>query len=151
MRRDGFSGFAPGHKWGNFPGASVGWKISEEGFMQSINQISDLKLRASYGKVGAKPQNPWGYNSFISSQTNYPFNNVNSPGTYFDQLPNPDFQWEISAMSNIGLDLGLLNDQFTFSAEYFVKNTDHLILNAPPANSLGYTQNTQKNVGGMKN
>jgi TonB-dependent starch-binding outer membrane protein SusC len=54
-------------------------------------------------------------------------------------------------MDNIGVDLGLLNDQFTFSAEYFVKNTDHLILNAPAANSMGYTQTTQKNVGGMKN
>jgi hypothetical protein len=151
MRRDGYSGFAPGHKWGNFPGASVGWKISEESFMQSINKISDLKVRASYGKVGARPQTAYGYNSFISSNTYYPFNNVTSQGTFFDKLPNPEFAWEISTMKNVGIDLGLFNNQITFSAEYFVKNTDHLILGAPPAESLGFNQSTDRNVGGMKN
>ncbi|MBA4057839.1 MAG: SusC/RagA family TonB-linked outer membrane protein, partial [Marivirga sp.] len=124
IRKDGFSGFAPGHKWGTFPGASVGWKISDEGFMQGISQISDLKLRASYGKVGARPQTAYGYNSFISSNTLYPFNNVNYPGTFFDQLPNPDFAWEISTMKNVGIDLALFNDRVTFSGEYFVKDTD---------------------------
>ncbi len=69
MRRDGFSGFAPGHKWGNFPGASVGWKLNEESFMQGISKISVLKVRASYGKVGARPQSAYGYNAFINSNT----------------------------------------------------------------------------------
>jgi TonB-linked SusC/RagA family outer membrane protein len=151
MRKDGFSGFAPGHKWGSFPGASVGWRLSEESFMQSISKISELKVRASYGKVGARPQTAYGYNSFVSSNTLYPFNNAAALGTYFDQLPNPEFAWEISTMKNVGLDLALLNDQFTFSGEYFVKNTDHLILGTPPAESLGFNQSTNRNVGGMKN
>lgn len=151
MRKDGFSGFAPGHKWGVFPGASVGWRLSEENFMQNVSKISELKVRASYGKVGARPQTAYGYNSFISSNTLYPFNNVAATGTYFDQLPNPEFAWEISTMENVGVDLGLFNDQFTLSAEYFVKNTDHLILGTPPAESLGFNQSTNRNVGGMKN
>lgn len=151
MRKDGFSGFAPGHKWGSFPGASVGWKLSEENFMQGISKISDLKVRASYGKVGARPQSAYGYNSFISSNTNYPFNNTTSQGTFFDQLPNPEFAWEISTMKNAGIDLGLFNNQLTFSGEYFIKKTDHLILGTPPAESLGFNQTTNRNVGGMKN
>ncbi len=151
MRRDGFSGFAPGHKWGNFPGASIGWKISDEAFMASINQISDLKLRASYGKVGAKPNQAYSYVSPVLTNALYPFNNTAATGSYFQKLPNPEFGWEISEMKNIGLDLGMFNDQFTLSAEYFIKDTDDLILGTPPATSLGLDQSTDQNIGKMRN
>ncbi|HEY9046114.1 MAG TPA: TonB-dependent receptor [Ohtaekwangia sp.] len=151
MRRDGFSGFAPGHKWGNFPGASVGWKIHEENFMSSVNQISDLKLRASYGKVGAKPTDPYSYVSPILTNSFYPFNNSLVQGSYFQKLQNPQFGWEISTMKNIGLDLGMFNNQITFSADYFIKDTDHLILATQPAWSLGLDEPTALNVAKMKN
>jgi TonB-dependent starch-binding outer membrane protein SusC len=151
MRRDGFSGFAPGHKWGNFPGASVGWKIDQESFMSGVSQISDLKLRASYGKVGAKPNGAYNYMSPVFTTTLYPFNNANAQGSYFDRLPNTEFTWEISDMKNIGVDLGMFNNQFTFSAEYFIKDTDALILGTPPALSLGGLNSTDKNIGKMRN
>jgi len=151
MRRDGFSGFAPDHKWGNFPGASVGWKVSEESFMQGISQISDLKLRASYGKVGAKPNSAYSYVSPIYTNTFYPFNNVLQQGTYYDKLPNPQYGWEISTMKNIGLDLGMFNNQLTFSAEYFIKDTDHLILGTSPPISTGIQVATDLNAAKMKN
>jgi TonB-linked SusC/RagA family outer membrane protein len=151
MRRDGFSGFAPDHKWGNFPGASVGWKIGDESFMTAITQISDLKLRASYGKVGAKPNGAYNYVAPVSTNTLYPFNNTNTQGSYFQKLPNGEFGWEISQMQNIGVDLGLFEDKFTFSAEYFIKDTDDLILGTPPATSLGLDQSTDQNIGRMRN
>lgn len=151
MRRDGFSGFAPDHKWGNFPGASIGWKISDESFMSPVTQISDLKLRASYGKVGAKPTTAYSWVAPVSSNTLYPFGGANTQGTYFQKLPNKEFTWEISTMKNIGLDLGLFNDKFTFSAEYFIKDTDHLILGTPPATSLGLDEGTDQNIGKMRN
>ena len=91
MRRDGFSGFAPGNKWGNFPGASIGWNIKEEPFMSGIGKITDLKLRASYGKVGAKPTDPYSYVASVSSNTLYPFNNVSHQGTFFQKLPNSEY------------------------------------------------------------
>ncbi|HEX5168731.1 MAG TPA: SusC/RagA family TonB-linked outer membrane protein, partial [Cyclobacteriaceae bacterium] len=152
MRRDGFSGFAPGHKWGNFPGASVGWRIKEEPFMNGINQISDLKLRASYGKVGAKPNAPYGYVAPVYTNTFYPFNNVVQQGSYYNQLPNAEFGWEISTMKNIGLDVGMFNNQFTLTAEYFIKDTDHLILGTQPAYSLmGQANPTDLNAAKMRN
>ncbi len=151
MRRDGFSGFAPDNKWGNFPGASVGWKISEESFMAGVSQVSDLKLRASYGKVGAKPNGAYNYVSPVFTTTLYPFNNVNAQGSYFQKLPNGQFSWEISEMKNIGVDLGLFNDQFTLSAEYFIKDTEALILGTPPALSSGITDPTDQNIGKMRN
>jgi TonB-dependent starch-binding outer membrane protein SusC len=151
MRRDGFSGFAPDHKWGNFPGASIGWRVSEESFMSGIDKITNLKVRASYGKVGAKPNDPYSYVSPILTNSFYPFNNVLNQGSYYDKLPNALFGWEISTMQNIGFDLGMFNDQLTFSAEYFVKNTDDLILGAQPAWSLGLDQPTNLNIAKMTN
>ncbi|HEU5291087.1 MAG TPA: SusC/RagA family TonB-linked outer membrane protein, partial [Cyclobacteriaceae bacterium] len=150
-RRDGFSGFAPDHKWGNFPGASVGWKLTEESFMKGVSQISDLKLRASYGKVGAKPNAAYGYVAPVFTTTLYPFNNTNAQGSYYQKLPNPGFGWEISEMKNIGLDLGLFNDQFTLSAEYFIKDTDELILGTQPPTSSGIVDPTDQNIGEMRN
>ena len=152
MRRDGFSGFAPGHKWGNFPGASVGWKVSEENFMRGITQISDLKLRASYGKVGAKPNAPYSYVAPVYTNTFYPIGGVVQQGSYYNQLPNAQFAWEISTMENIGLDLGMFSNKLTFSGEYFIKDTDHLILAAQPAYSLlGQANPTDLNIAKMRN
>ncbi|MEO7990850.1 MAG: TonB-dependent receptor [Chryseolinea sp.] len=151
LRRDGFSGFAPGHKWGNFPGASLGWKVSEENFMRSITQISDLKLRASYGKVGAKPTEPYSYVSPILTNSFYPFNNTLVQGSYYQKLPNQQFAWEISTMENIGLDLGMFSNKLTFSADYFIKDTDALILAADPARSLGLDEGTLLNIAKMRN
>ena len=151
MRRDGFSGFAPDHKWGNFPGASIGWNIKEEPFMSGINQITELKLRASYGKVGAKPNSAYSYVAPVLTNTLYPFNNATVQGSYFQKLPNGLFGWEISEMKNIGIDLGMFNNQFTFSAEYFIKDTDDLILGTPAASSLGLDEATDQNIGEMRN
>jgi TonB-linked SusC/RagA family outer membrane protein len=151
MRRDGFSGFAPGHKWGNFPGASIGWNIKEEPFMSGINQITELKLRASYGKVGAKPNSAYSYVAPVLTNTFYVLNNATVQGSYFQKLPNGLFGWEISEMKNIGIDLGMFNNQFTFSAEYFIKDTDDLILGTPAAASLGLDEATDQNIGKMRN
>jgi len=152
MRRDGFSGFAPGHKWGDFPGASVGWKVNEESFMSDISQISDLKLRASYGKVGAKPNAPYSYVAPVYTNSFYPVNNILQQGSYYNQLPNAEFGWEISTMKNIGLDLGLFTNKFTLTAEYFIKDTDHLILGTQPAYSLlGQANPTDLNAAKMTN
>lgn len=151
LRRDGFSGFSPDHKWGNFPGASVGWKISDEGFMSTIPQITDLKLRASYGKVGAKPTDAYSYVSSVLTNSFYPFNNALAQGSYYQKLPNTQFGWEVSTMKNIGLDLGMFNNQFTFSADYFIKDTDDLILATQPATSLGLDEATALNIAKMTN
>jgi TonB-dependent starch-binding outer membrane protein SusC len=151
MRRDGLSGFAPGNKWGNFPGASIGWRVIEESFMSGVEQISDLKLRASYGKVGAKTDQAYSYISPIVANSFYPFNNTLQQGAFFQKLPNTEFGWEISTMKNIGFDLGLFSNKFTLSAEYFVKETDDLILATPPALSLGLQESTLRNIAEMTN
>ncbi|PRY16377.1 TonB-linked SusC/RagA family outer membrane protein [Pontibacter ummariensis] len=158
MRYDGSSKFAPGNKWGAFPGASVGWRLTEEEFMKGITPLSELKLRASYGKVGFNGLGnyPW----MVLAQVNaaaYPFTSDGNPvlGSFYSGIANRDLKWEITSMVNGGIDVGLFNNRVTFSAEYFERTTDDqygLILSVPTPNSFGFGgAGVFANVGTMKN
>lgn len=152
IRRDGSSLFAPGNKWGNFPSASVGWRINQEGFMKSLPQLSELKLRASYGKTGFNGIGNYAWQSLVQADaTAYPFGAANSLGSYFNGLGNTELKWETTDMVNVGIDGGLFNNQITFTAEVYNRNTDGLILGVPIPNSLGYSNAPVANIGSMKN
>lgn len=153
VRRDGSSVFAPGNKWGYFPGGSVGWIVSEESFMQGLEAITNLKLRASYGTLGFNAVGAYPWQSSIATTTTAVFNNdyENNPGAYFDKLPNRGLEWEITRMSNFGFDLEMFDGSVSLSAEYFVRKTDNLIVNNPLPTSMGYAVNPATNIGSMKN
>ncbi|MBN2611293.1 MAG: TonB-dependent receptor [Bacteroidales bacterium] len=153
IRRDGSSVFAPGKKWGTFPGASLGWVVSRESFMKDVELISNLKLRASYGTLGFNAVGAYPWQSSVYTNTTAVFNNnyENNVGAYFDKLPNKDLKWEITAMSNFGIDLALFENSILFSAEYFIRQTDNLIVDNPLPTSLGYAVNPATNIGSMKN
>lgn len=151
IRRDGYSGFAPGHKWGDFPGVSVGWRISEEPFMTTVPAITDLKIRASYGSLGVNNVGPFDWQSVINLNTLYPFNNSNQAGGYFDALANNELAWEKTQMTNFGIDAGLFDNKFTVTAEYFIRKVDDLLLRVPLPPSMGYTVQYLGNVGKMEN
>jgi TonB-linked SusC/RagA family outer membrane protein len=152
LRRDGYSGFSPDNRWGSFPGVSVGWRLSEEAFLQSVPAISELKVRASYGSLGSiSSVGSYEYQSFISSNTAYDFNNAATPGSYYERLSNPNLTWEKTNMINYGVDVGLFANALTFSVEYFVRNTDDLLLDVNATPSLGFTAPTKMNVAKMKN
>jgi len=152
FRRDGSSRFAPGKKWGNFPSVSAGWRISEEPFLKNVPTISELKIRASYGTMGFNGIGDYSWQVAVSQNTNAIIGgDTRTQGTYFDRLGNTDLSWEVTKMSNFGLDLGLLNNSITLSAEVYQRNTDGLILNQPIAPSIGYTQSPIVNVGSMRN
>lgn len=151
IRRDGSSKFAPGNKWGNFPSVSVGWRINQEDFMKDISQISELKLRASYGTMGFNGIGNYDWQVAISPNA-FPVVGGNPAlGAYFDRLGNVDLRWEKTAMTNIGLDLGLFDNKITLAAEYYIRKTTDLILGQPVANSLGYAQPPVVNIGSMEN
>ncbi|WP_162051784.1 SusC/RagA family TonB-linked outer membrane protein [Pontibacter pamirensis] len=158
MRYDGSSKFAPDNKWGAFPGASVGWRLSEEQFMKGITSLSELKLRASYGKVGFNGLGnyPWMVLAQVNA-TAYPFTTDGNPvlGSYYSGIGNRELKWEITSMINGGIDVGLFNNRVTFSAEYFERTTDDqygLILSVPTPNSFGFGgAGVFANVGTMRN
>ena len=154
FRRDGSSRFAPGNKWGNFPAASIGWRISEESFLSGNNVISDLKLRASYGLTGNNQSSDYAYLSTISGNQIYQFDKSSataSAGYTIRGLANPNLTWETTYMTNVGFDLGILDDRFTLSAEYFYNKTTDMIIARPIPISYGYDTAPFDNVGEVAN
>lgn len=153
IRRDGSSRFAPGKKWGTFPGVSVGWRISEEEFMKSLPVISELKIRGSYGQTGNNNVGgDYVWQATIqANNTLYPFGNANQTGSFFNSLGNTDLQWEKTVMRNIGVDVGLLSNQFVVTAEIYDRTVSDLLLPVELARSVGYSNNPTINVGSMQN
>jgi len=157
IRRDGLSVWAPGKKYKVFPSGSVGWRLDQEQFMQAQTTISELKVRAGYGITGLNGFSlgfsPW-QQLVNSNSAYYPFGNVftSGPGSSVPALGNPNLEWETTKQLNFGLDMGLLNNTFTLSAEYFRRTTDNLILAVTLPPSFGYlTSTVPENVAGMTN
>jgi TonB-linked SusC/RagA family outer membrane protein len=120
LRADGASNFNPAYRWGAFPSVSVGWRFTEESFMESIRDVlSNGKLRVGYGQtgnsnVGNRTQD------YFGTSPNYAFgDNVGAGGIYVSELGNPAITWETTTEWNIGIDLGFLNNRINFSAEYY--------------------------------
>jgi len=151
VRRDGGSRFGPSNKWGTFPSVSVGWRLSQETFMQSLTAISDLKLRASYGQTGNDRIGDYTYQGTINSNHFYNFAGSLQGGSTISALANANLKWETTIMKNIGMDLGLFNDRFNLSFEYFDNETEGMILGVPIPPSLGFDGAPIANVGNVRN
>lgn len=151
IRQDGGSRFGPRNKWGTFPSVSVGWRLSEESFMKSLTAISDLKLRASYGQTGNDRIGDYAYQATINSNHFYNFGGSLQGGSTISALANADLRWETTIMRNIGMDLGLFNDRFNLSVEYFDNTTEGMILGVPIPPSLGFDGAPVANVGTVNN
>lgn len=151
-RYDGSSVFGANNKWGFFPSASVAWNISNESFMENVDAVSNLKLRASYGITGSQAIGP--YNSLSSLSTGREYSNPSGgsimPGTGLGSLGNPDLKWETTSQFDIGFDLSLLDDRITATVDYYNKITDNLLLNQPLPRTSGYSSILQ-NIGSVGN
>ncbi|MCU7550160.1 TonB-dependent receptor [Chitinophagaceae bacterium LB-8] len=157
VRRDGLSVWAPGNKWATFPSVSAGWRLDQENFMKNLTTVSELKLRAGYGITGLNGtvlgNTPWLVTVNANSAI-YPFGNSLSTGSAssIQKLGNPELEWEKTKQLNIGLDLGLIRNKFTLSAEFFNRKTDNLILSVPLPPSMGFiTSSVSLNAGAMEN
>lgn len=150
-RRDGFSGLAKGNKFGTFGGASLMWNVSNEEFVKSSSlseYISDLRLKASYGKVG----NISGVSDYASLFL-YSLGVYNgSPTLFFNQAGNIDLGWESSNKIDFGVSFGLLRDRFQVEMGWYKNDVDGLILNVPQSPSKGIPGNSlPMNIGSMYN
>lgn len=157
IRRDGLSVWAPGKKWATFPSGSVGWRLDQESFMSGLKAVSELKLRAGYGITGLNGlvlgNTPWQV-SVSANSAQYPFNGntTGGPSSSIQRLGNQDLEWETTKQFNVGFDLGLFQNKFTFTAEFYNRKTDNLILNVPLPPSFGFiTSTVAQNVGAMTN
>lgn len=127
-RVDGSTRFGENNKYGFFPSVALGWRISEESFLKDVPFLSDLKLRGSYGVTGNAEIPLYQSLTQFSANGNYNFNNSRNIGIGPDNIPNPDLRWEKSYQTNVGVDVGLINNRITVSADYYVKKTNDLLL-----------------------
>ena len=150
FRADGSSNFGPNNRWGYFPSFSVGWRISRESFLENIDELSELKLRAGYGIVGNDNVGSYAYLARVGSGGNYPIGGQTMPGTYPATIANEDLKWEESEQTNLGVDLGLYDGKITFSADAYIKKNYDLLLNVPMPTGTGFSSAIQ-NVGEIEN
>ncbi|HXB96122.1 MAG TPA: SusC/RagA family TonB-linked outer membrane protein, partial [Puia sp.] len=154
FRRDGSSNFGPENKFGNFPAASLAWKISDESFMQGISWLNDLKFRVEYGISGNNGPGGAIYSNLYATSTVW--------GTGFApaNFDNPALQWEQDKAGNVGMDAHLFNNRVEIIADAYKKTISNLILPASGQLFLGGVLNGGyggmitwpiKNYGGMEN
>lgn len=144
-RVDGSSRFGPNNRYGFFPAVSVGWILTEEGFLKGSNTLSILKLRGSYGLTGNAEIGNFEHLGLYGSAS---YGLI--PGLVPTQIPNPDLTWENTLQADIGIEFGFFNDRLTGEIDYYNKSTTDLLLNVPvPATSGFNTQLT--NIGEMQN
>ena len=158
MRRDGSSRFAPNYRWGYFPGVSVAWRISSESFMSDIEWTDDIKLRASWGKLGNQEVADMAYLSSINTQPNYAFGNnpsnlgygYYSSGATVYSMANESLTWEKTTTKNIGVDFTLFGG-LTGSFEYYYKTTDGILQNITLPPSAGVLDQPVDNIASVLN
>jgi len=138
FRADGSSRFSQKHKWGFFPSASIGWRITEEAFMKEQKIFSNLKLRASYGELGN--QNGLGMYDHIPQYNiagYYPFANELAQWARMTKLPSETRTWETVVYTNIAADMGFLDNRLNVTAEYFIKKNKDMLVNIEIPSVIG--------------
>lgn len=157
MRRDGSSRFNSGFRWGNFPSVALGWVVSRENFMESLNPtLTFMKLRASYGELGNER-----LNAFFPAVA--PLEFEENPVIFLDANGQPipltsiaqtslaaeTLTWETTKTYNFGLDLGFFNDRLSITSDYFIKQTEDMLLVLPVPNLAGLSD-PDVNAGSME-
>lgn len=148
-RADGSSKFGTNNKWAFFPSFAVAWRVSEEAFMENLDWLANLKVRASYGKTGN--QNIENYKSQAMLGTmNYPIGDNLVSGIGPNNIPNPDLKWETTATTDVGIDVGLFNNRLSLIVDYYYKKTTDLLWNISTPSISGF-KSIFKNVGSLEN
>ncbi len=152
IRRDGSSRFGPENKYGTFPSIAAAWRVSQEDFLQGIETISNLKLRASYGITGNNAIGNYAYIGLvgITNQTFGPGAGSNYSGIYPTTIGNPALSWEVSKQFDLGLDIGLLKERISLTLDYYNNHTSDLLLNVNLPTTSGFSSSLQ-NIGEVEN
>jgi TonB-linked SusC/RagA family outer membrane protein len=158
IRRDGSSRFSKDNRWGTFPAVSVGWRISEESFLENMTWINDLKLRFGWGKNGN--DNVGNYNSYSTYrayylESTYNISGINSTsssiGFHKYRLGNPEGKWESTTTTNIGIDASMFNNRFEVNLDIFNRKTSDMLYPDSRPFTWGRLVLPSVNIGEMKN
>ncbi|MBL0744456.1 SusC/RagA family TonB-linked outer membrane protein [Chryseolinea lacunae] len=162
IRRDASAPkFGPSNLWGVFPSVSAGWRISQESFFRNVPYITNLKLRASTGKLGSENIGSWIYLKTYTSQfSTYAFNTSGSnkvTGFFISKYPNGEVHWEEAYMHNVALDIKAFKNKVSLSVDYYIKDSKSLLYPVPIPPSVGIAVhnfdpvNPEVNIGTMRN
>ena len=146
FRRDGSSRFGANNKYGNFWSVGGTWNVDNEGFMANVDWISQLKLRASYGVNGNAGIG--NYDWFPSYGFSVTYNSA--PGSSPSNVGNLNLTWELNKPLNVGIDIGLLKDRLSVTADWYKRRSDDLLLSVPLSRTSGFSSQSQ-NIGSMEN
>ncbi|MGB5989042.1 MAG: TonB-dependent receptor [Marinifilaceae bacterium] len=155
VRQDGSSRFHEDNRWGLFPSAALAWRIKEEGFLQDIEAISNLKLRVGYGVTGQQELNSGDYPylgtyNIGDNRTQYQM------GDKFYSLIRPNgydknLKWEETTTYNVALDYGFFNNRISGSLDFYKRKTDNLLNTVPVPAGTNFTDRLLTNVGSLEN
>jgi TonB-dependent starch-binding outer membrane protein SusC len=158
VRRDGTSKFGPGYKWGTFPSFAAAWRISSESFMQGIDWLEDLKIRAGWGQSGNQETRDYAFLSLVNMNPKAAFGTGSTPGngniypaSALGDFPIEDMSWETVTTSNFGFDAILLDNKMTFTAEYYSRFTDGILQTISIPRVIGALSNPVVNLAEVSN
>ncbi|WP_181304702.1 TonB-dependent receptor [Rufibacter sp. XAAS-G3-1] len=138
LRRDGSSRFSPANRFGYFPSVALGWKLINEEFINLPKTIfTDLKIRASWGKLGNENIGNYLYYPLINSNVVYTFNGQRVLGGLQTNVYDESIKWEEKSTANVGFDAVLFNGAVDFSAEYYNSKSEDVLVNIPIPASVG--------------
>lgn len=153
-RVDASSKFAKGNQYSFFPSGAFAWRISDEDFMKDIETITSMKIRTSYGVIGNQGIPPYQSLALVGPFGEGVFNGPTGSEVYTGNEPltyaNKNLKWETTTQFDLGLDLSLLNNRITFTADYYNKKTSDLLLITPIPTTTGFST-TLLNVGNIAN
>ena len=158
LRSDGSSRFHKDNRWGTFWSVGANWRVSKEEFMQDVEWVDNLSVKASYGQQGNDNILIYDANvgdyvpNYYAWQSLYPFDyaNGNNVGAMISSLQNKDITWEKSGNLNVGIEAALFDSRLRINAEYYNKKTTDMLLSYPMATSSGFS-GYNANVGSMRN
>lgn len=151
FRYDGSSRFAQGNRWGFFPSVSAGWRLSEEEFLKNSPVVSNLKLRASWGRLGNQNIPLFSYINGVGIGQNYTFNNNVVGGAAVSQLSDPTISWEQTAITDVGVDAGFFNNRLTLELDWFSKLTTDILRQVSIPAQVGNLAGPVRNIGSVSN
>lgn len=152
VRKDGSSRFGKENRWGVFPRISAAWNISNESFFSGINFIDNLKLRASWGKMGNQEIGLYPYSSLVGTGIRvYSFGDNIVTGAQILETGNSKIKWETTTMTNLGLDFSILKGRLTFIFDVYNKKTQDMLVQVPLPESAGEQTPPFVNAGSVEN
>lgn len=152
LRKDASSRFPDENKWATFPSFSIGWKVSEEAFMQNIDFINNFKVRAGWGMVGNDQISNYPHDQTFNFSQFYVDNNGNLlTGAAITSISNSLLQWEETTSKNIGIDLGLFRNKLEVSVDYFDNNSNGILTQLPLPSIFGGVSEPYQNAASVSN